>query len=267
MTDRHLELVATEEVEGSASWSLRSAAPGLVRFAATASVRTTGWTVGTSLRTGTRITRAIVSGEAPAAVAELALTELRKTALGVLGIADARESDPVPEIGTPGSLRARGAELLRRSADVHVEEETHPAYAHILDELTPDEARILRCLALEGSQPTVDVRSGPLPVGSQLIAPGLSMIGAHAGCRHVDRVPQYLNNLRRLGLIVISPEPVENPLRYQVLEAQPDVAAAMREAGLARTVRRSVHLTPFGEDFVEMCLPLSDGAVPAPSVS
>jgi len=41
-----------------------------------------------------------------------------------------------------------------------------------------------------------------------------------------------------------------------VLEAQPDVQEAMREAGRARTVRRSIHLTPFGVDFCQVCIPL-----------
>ena len=57
------------------------------------------------------------------------------------------------------------------------------------------------------------------------------MIGAEAGCRHPDRVPAYLNNLYRLGLIWFSREPLEDPLRYQVLEAQPEVLEAMGEAG------------------------------------
>ena len=49
------------------------------------------------------------------------------------------------------------------------------------------------------------------------------MIGAEAGCRYPDRVPSYLNNLYRLGLIWFSREPLSDRLRYQVLEAQPDV--------------------------------------------
>jgi hypothetical protein len=105
----------------------------------------------------------------------------------------------------------------------------------------------------------VDVRVGKAlgVVGSQLVAPGLSMIGAQAGCRYGDRVPAYLNNLFRLGLIWFSRESLDDPLRYQVLEAQPDVIEAMRRAGRgARTVRRSIHLTPFGEDFCQVCLPL-----------
>src|SRR5439155_27340987 len=103
---------------------------------------------------------------------------------------------------------------------------------------------------------------GPLRlVKSDLVAPGLSMIGAEAGCRYVERVPAYLNNLYRLGLIWFSREPLADPLRYQVLEAQPQVADAMREAGRGRTVRRTIHLTPFGEDFCETCIPLEPAEV------
>jgi hypothetical protein len=141
---------------------------------------------------------------------------------------------------------------------VELDEDIHPAYARILEELAPDEGRVLRLLATEGPQPAVDVRTGTLPLSlnSQLVAPGLSMIGAEAGCRHLERVHAYLDNLNRLGLIWFSREALEDVRRYQVLEAQPEVIGALRDAGRARTVRRSIQLTPFGEDFCEMCLPL-----------
>ena len=140
-----------------------------------------------------------------------------------------------------GALRARGAELLRRSADLHYEEDSHPAYERILDELAPDEARILRLLCSDGPQPAVDVRSSKtLNMSSRLVAPGLSMIGAHAGCRFMERVPAYLSNLHRLGLIWFSHEPLDDPLRYRVLEAQPEVIAALRSGGRGRTVRRTI---------------------------
>src|ERR687895_620171 len=109
-----------------------------------------------------------------------------------------------------------------------------------------------------GPQPAVDVRAGKaLGLGSEMVAPGLNMIGAEAGCRYVDRVPAYLNNLYRLGLIWFSREPLEDPTDYQVLEAQPDVIEAKRSGGRAKTVRRSILLTPFGEDFCRICLPLT----------
>lgn len=159
----------------------------------------------------------------------------------------------------PGEvLQRRGAGLLAQAADVGFEEATHPAYGRILDELTPDEARILRLMATKGAQPAVDVRTGrPLRIGSEMIAAGLTIIGAEAGCRYVERVPSYLNNLFRLGLIWFSHEELHDLRGYQVLEAQPEVGDAMRRAGRAhRVVRRSIALTPFGDDFCRVCLPL-----------
>ena len=162
-----------------------------------------------------------------------------------------RDSEP-----SRTALRERGAQLLARSAEVGQEEELHPAYARILDNLSPDEARILRLLATKGPQPAIDVRRG-LPLMSELVAPGLNMIGAEAGCRYPDRVAAYLDNLNRLGLIWFSRETLRDLNRYQVLEAQPEAGEAMGEAGrTARTVRRSIHLTPFGTDFCRVCLPL-----------
>jgi hypothetical protein len=159
---------------------------------------------------------------------------------------------------SPEALRRRGSELLRRSADVRFDEASHPAYMRILESLAPDEARILRFLAQKGPQPSVDVRAG-LPLVSELVAPGCNTIGLEAGCRHADRVRAYLDNLHRLGLIWFSREPVEDPRRYQVLEAQPDVTEARGRGGrTARTVRRSILLTPFGEDFCAVCLPLEE---------
>ncbi|MGZ5361670.1 MAG: Abi-alpha family protein, partial [Solirubrobacterales bacterium] len=123
----------------------------------------------------------------------------------------------------------------------------------------------LRLLALEGPQPSVDVRSGLIPLSSttELVAPGLNMIGEEAGCRHLDDVPAYLNNLFRLGLTWFSREPLPDPLRYQVLEAQPVVTDALASAPRTRTVRRSVELTPLGRDFCRRCLPLETAELEA----
>ncbi|HKI66781.1 MAG TPA: Abi-alpha family protein [Solirubrobacterales bacterium] len=170
--------------------------------------------------------------------------------------AEAETRRPASDSST-AALRRRGEDLLRESADVRLPQDSHPAYMRILDSLAPDEARILRFLACNGSQPAVDVRSG-LPFASELLAQGRTMIAEEAGCRHADRVYAYLNNLHRLGLIWFLREPLRDAARYQVLEAQPEVVAALDQGGrTARTVRRSIVLTPFGEDFCATCLPLA----------
>ena len=140
----------------------------------------------------------------------------------------------------------------------------HPAFARILEELAPDEARILRLMATNGPQASVDVRTFQLlGIGSEMVAEGLSMIGQQAGVSYLDRVPSYLNNLNRLGLIWFSKEPINDPIAYQVLEAQPEVLGAIKRAGRAKTVQRSIGLTPFGRDFCAAALPVDTAEIDA----
>jgi hypothetical protein len=210
--------------------------PAFARLAVGTGLRTARWAAETSLRAGA----GLIGVELP-------------SENGARSPEETAEVVPSPPPGEseatqPRSLRDRGAELLERSADVEYEEEFHPAYERILTQLAPDEARILRLLARRGPQPAVDVRAAKaLGLGSEMVAPGLNMIGAEAGCRYLDR----------LGLIWFSREPLQDPLDYQVLEAQPDVIEAKRRSGRAKTVRRSISLTPFGEDFCRVCLPLT----------
>ena len=254
--------------------------PGLARVAAHAAWHTTGWGVKTSARSWRRAGKALTNrqeaaslareaGETVSVVGQLARAVSGGVPVGTALLAAGQslggilEADDVVDeqvvgsrVSPPPTLRERGQDLLERSRDVWSTEQGHPAYERILGELAPDEARILLLLLNSGPQPSVDVRTGG-PVGmvsSQLIAPGLSMIGARAGLRRVDHVPAYLNNLFRLGLVWFSRESLRDPMDYQVLEAQPDVLAAMHSVKFAKVVRRSIHLTPFGEDFCRSCL-------------
>ncbi|HEX6117481.1 MAG TPA: DUF4393 domain-containing protein [Solirubrobacterales bacterium] len=241
-------------------------APVLARLAAGAAWRSAGWTIDAYVRGMNWLTRAALTDEDSADLLNDVRAELREQARRLFGFDEIEDQLRVPrrDGGEPtlaadeDPLRARGAALLDASADVSYDEEGHPAYEDILRHLAPDEARVLRLLATKGAQPSIDVKTWrPLGIGSQTVAPGLNMIGAEAGCRYVDRVAAYLNNLFRLGLIWFSREPLDDQVLYQVIEAQPEAHEAMRKAGRATTMRRSIHLTPFGMDFCETCLPLS----------
>jgi hypothetical protein len=251
---------------------------GLAALAATAALRTAEWSARTSVAATRRLLDVAVHPDhAPElindfrrgirdAARELAGEDIEERVRSVVPDPIAERWPELPErtstngrgAGGDLSLEERGEDLLRKSSDVRYEYDSHPAYDRILTELAPDEARILRLLLLSGPQPSVDVRTGgPLGmVSSRLLAPGLNMIGARAGCRYVDRVPQYLNNLFRLGLIWFSSETLRDPLPYQVVEAQPEVLAAMKSVRFAKIVRRSIHLTPFGEDLCRVALNL-----------
>lgn len=270
----------TGEPDGTpaAGWDHRSeptptaleAAPGLARIAAAAWLRTAGWTAGSAARAGRRLAEAALGRESPVELVREAQAELLDAARRLVAMTDLdqRLGRLIPESAGDldgegrdadgeAELRRRGYELLERSSELADQGETHPAYARILEQLSPDEARVLRLLATGGPQPAVDVRTWrPLDVGSIVVAPGLSMIARNAGCRHAERVPAYLSNLYRLGLIWFSREKLGDPAPYQVLEAQPDVIDAVRATGRARIVRRSIDLTPFGGHFCQRCLPL-----------
>lgn len=243
---------------------LRELLPALGRLTAGAWIRSTAWGVEAGFKVGARVVRIALPAEARELVEDLG-AGVRVYARELLGIDEidrrlrALAHDDEKDVDDTASLKSLGAELLRQSADVEADDGAHPAYARILTELAPDEARMLRLIAREGPQPAIDVRASNLiGVGSQLVAPRLNMMGTEAGVRHPERVPAYLNNLDRLGLICLSDDALDDPGRYQVLEAQPEAIDAIRRAGRARTVQRSVRLTDFGKDFCEVCLPLDE---------
>jgi hypothetical protein len=268
-----------ERQHGSAPDVRRGAAakalPGIARLAATSWLRTAQWGMVAGVRTGRRVAGVVVNPHlavdmaAGVAAASGVVADLAKgigsgmtvgEAVAQVGQAlshaslhrDPERSREERALAARRSLREQGQALLARSRDVWDDDSGHPAYARILGELAPDEARILVLLVESGPQPSVDVRTGLM--SSTLIAAQLNMIGARAGLRHVDQVPAYLNNLFRLGLIWFSREQLKDPMEYQVVEAQPDVLAALHAARATRVVRRSIQLTPFGVGFCRACL-------------
>ncbi|WP_084507963.1 Abi-alpha family protein [Nocardia pseudovaccinii] len=243
-------------------------------------VRGSQWAVETTYEVTKEITQAALDGESSADIAERTGNALRSIARSALGVTEGsvREivsyvptsngSAPQPAaigIGAPlhsassEELRRRGDALLARSADVYFTEDVHPAYDRILDELAPDEARILRFMALNGPQPSVDVRTNrPLGIGSELVTGDLTSVPEQAGVRYPDRARTYLINLNRLGLTQVSDDPVVLS-RYMVLEVQPVVEAALKKAGRApKIVRKSLRLTEFGSDFCNTCFTIGN---------
>jgi hypothetical protein len=256
--------------------ALGEALPELARAAADAWVKTAWWSLAVSLKVGTRLARVAIDPGAAVELAQDVSAGVRDYARAFLGIPDlegqVRQIAPPPGTfsrrgtrngnGHVPTLREQGAELLRAAADVEAGDQLHPAFARILGEIAPDEARVLRLLAVDGPQPQVDIRAANLiGVGSQLVSGGMTMLGPQAGVRHQDRVEAYLDNLVRLGLVRTGGEPIDDPSAYQVLEAQPEVLGAIKRTTRAKSDRRSVCLTTFGEAFCEACLPVDPAEI------
>ncbi len=242
-------------------------------LAAGTAVRGSQWAVGTTYEVTKELAQAALDGESSADIAERTGNALRSIARSALGVTEgsvreivsyvptsngasqqAITAGPYLQSATTDDLRRRGDALLARSADVYFTEDVHPAYDRILDEVAPDEARILRFMALNGPQPSVDVRTNrPLGIGSELVQGDLTSVPEQAGVRYPDRARSYLINLNRLGLTLTSDDPVVLS-RYMVLEVQPVVEQALKKAGRApKIVRKSLRLSEFGEDFCRTC--------------
>ncbi|GAB2644282.1 Abi-alpha family protein [Nocardia goodfellowii] len=253
-------------------------------LAAGTAVRGGQWAVNTSYEVTKEIAQAALDGESSADIAERTGNALRSIARSALGVTEGSVREIVSYVPTSGNgtspgagqqpalamgsqvrsasadeLRRRGDALLARSADVYFTEDVHPAYDRILDQLAPDEARILRFMALNGPQPAVDVRTNrPLGIGSELVRGDLTSVPEQSGVRYPDRARSYLINLNRLGLTLTSDDPVVLS-RYMVLEVQPVVEAALKQAGRApKIVRKSFRLTEFGEDFCRTCFSIGN---------
>ncbi|CAM2842346.1 DUF4393 domain-containing protein [Skermania piniformis] len=167
---------------------------------------------------------------------------------------DTDQPEPAPGASETAELRASGAALIAAS---HRPDDqaggVHRAFARILDELVPDEARIVRFLAVAGPQPSIDVRTKSLfQIGSRRLVSGVSLVAEMAGCREGERDRYYLANLHRLGLVTFSAEPVDDFRRYALLEVQEE-ALHVLETTKSISVYRSICLSAFGLEFAAVC--------------
>ena len=221
------------KVAGTGVWKVLSALSGPVETVSTAAKATTSVTPMPS-------------------IVDAGVRQVKRVSGPVL---NRRAKNPLGE-GSTEDLKRRGNRLIGISHRAEFQpRDVHPAFSRILDELTPDEARILRFLAVAGPQPVIDVRTKTLfQMGSEQLAEGISMVTQMAGCRYQDRDLHYFSNLNRLGLMYYSMEPVDDYRRYSLIEVQPRAVHAIEKAKKAITLYRSVALTAFGRQFVATCI-------------
>lgn len=167
-------------------------------------------------------------------------------ALGA-GTTDARSAGP--SAAGADALGERFAALLEQSSRVARDDGApDPVLGRLLEQLSPDGARVLRLLAEDGPQPMLDVRVREgLRGGERTVLADATMAVREAGVRTALDPAVLLDDLRRLGIATACDEPLPGDGPYEVLEAQPEVALA-RRVGRARLVRKRLVLTPLGRD-------------------
>lgn len=237
----------------------------IARLGAAMTQRASGYSVESGVRAGTRLAYAAANAESATKLLTTAraitLDELQRAGIDIgdeqAEWLEAHEEGTIePRPLTREALEERGARLLARSSEVGRDESVHPAFVSILDQLSTDEARILRLLATDGPQGVIDIYDRQyLPPKRSRVARNLTMLGRDAGCRLPRRTPVYVQNLQRLGIAEVADKPIADLKRYQVIEAQSHIEHARTRASRPRSVYKRFQLTDLGVAFCELCFP------------
>jgi hypothetical protein len=133
-------------------------------------------------------------------------------------------------------------------------------YHRILDQIGPDEARIIGALSDGHASALLHVR--PLSPAGILGDPTLenaSLIGKLANVSLPQLTPQYVTHLLALGLVQIGPERSSLKDDYQILMADPGVLKASKRASRGpiapRYEKHTQRLSPLGRSLWEACFP------------
>lgn len=174
-------------------------------------------------------------------------------------VSSVRRAVPEPGVDANEQLRRRFRDLLARSSDV-TDDYGEPALLEIVQQMSPDEARLLKFLSDEGPTPYIDLmRTSVVGTGADAVLYHLSMAAPRAGCRHPERSQAYLENLRRLGLIALPKAELDDHPDYQLLEGLEvyiETAKEIRADRNSRPRMRKGHivLTALGERLIELAL-------------
>ncbi|MGN6162725.1 MAG: Abi-alpha family protein [Marmoricola sp.] len=180
-----------------------------------------------------------------------------RTALGLLEARLEAASRPALPPAPPGTtprvegLNSKLGRLLRQAVDQTTLGGQQELFHKILDQLVPDEARIVGALSDGSASPLVNVyrrtRGGLV---NEVVLENMSLVGKTANLALSAQTPTYVSHLLTLGLVEIGPEDPALKVEYEILCADTAVLKALKEASRgpvpARVERQTLRLSGLG---------------------
>lgn len=179
---------------------------------------------------------------------------------------------PPPHVAGPAleSLRYTGsidelkelyANLLASSMDSATTQDAHPSLVEIIKQLSSDEAKLLTALISTEQEPAVTIRNNREDnTGGRDHFRNFTVLGEKVGVNDVNRLPNHLDNLCRLGLLEI-------PASYQLigdniykhLDEHPIIQAMVEainaaDGRKAELVHKTIIVTGLGRQFINACV-------------
>ena len=168
-----------------------------------------------------------------------------------------------------GTAAKRMAGLFAAAKENSAAEARELMYMQVLDQMVPEQARILAILAQDVPTVMCHVDVGP-PVGpvSRRVLSWATSAGKDAGIVLRDDVPRLVAHLVTLGVVEEGPEIKNVKAQYEMLETEDCVRDTIlkiknNERMWPRVQRRSLVLTKFGADLWREAAPGGSKAVAA----
>lgn len=179
--------------------------------------------------------------------------EAGPSTLDIDGNASSKTDEPIVLVAKPAedSLHNKLNGLLDRALDQDTQTSQNELYHHLLNQLVPDEARILGALSDGSPSPMVNVHGWTRSKAqSGSVLANAALIGRTANVSLIAQTPQYVTHLMSLGLVKAGPEDPALKTDYEILLAEPLVIDAVNEASMgpipARVDRFTLTISELG---------------------
>ncbi|MHC0440984.1 Abi-alpha family protein [Flavobacterium sp. 3-210] len=139
--------------------------------------------------------------------------------------------------------------LLQRAIDKERVNEAHPAFFHIIDQLSPDEAFLLYSLSeqlheYEYITELIVGENDTVSLGKRTVVRDLRLKNKLLFSEHFEMYISHLVSLNLVDWPIISEEPLWEDGQYEPKRKQTGIYTITK-----------IHLTKFGELFVKACIP------------
>lgn len=159
-------------------------------------------------------------------------------------------------------IRILYANLLANSMDKIMKDGIHPSFVQIVNQLCPDEAKILDCFYWKKTIPIITLRAENDRHEGTDVVKDFSNIGEIAGCEKPLNIKLYFDNLIRLGLVDTYPlssltqKELYEPLKKHpyILSVSQDIERRKGEHSKPRFKEGFLSLSAFGQEFCEKCV-------------
>lgn len=160
-------------------------------------------------------------------------------------------------------IRELYANLLTNSMNAIVKNGVHPGFVEIINQLSPDEAKILRYFSAHQAIPTVSLRAENEKHEGVDVFKNFTDIGEKCGCEERYALNKYFDNLIRLGLVgsAESMSSLTDKTRYEPLKTHPvmehykkGVENRPTPYNKAEFTESYLYLSDYGKAFCGVCL-------------